>query len=269
MSLAPGRVRTVGREVLQLIRPPRTVTIAGQPFRITGASRFDHDDRDYAVLRELARGCWRIFDVGGYVGVTALLMARASGGEVWTFDASDTACRTIEANAALNGLARRIHPVQAVVAARSGQLVDFYSELDLAGSASTVSGYLGHHRRVRKVSLSLDDFVQQTELQPDLVKIDVEGGERDVIDGMASILQTSRPLLLVEVHSWEGVTLPENVGTLLPLLEAVGYQMVFLETRQRVRDPAVMAHRGRCHVLVLPEDRSIPPAIETLDTSAL
>ena len=47
---------------------------------------------------------------------------------------------------------------------------------------------------------SLDDFRDDHSDQPDIVKIDVEGGEYDVLQGMTSILQKDKPVVFVEVH---------------------------------------------------------------------
>ena len=47
----------------------------------------------------------------------------------------------------------------------------------------------------------LDTIISSDNLsKPDVIKIDVEGAEKDVLDGAAHILRSARPVLLIELH---------------------------------------------------------------------
>lgn len=137
------------------------------------------------------------------------------------------------------------------------------------GGASTIEGYLGHTESLRKVTLAIDDFVNQIGLTPDLIKVDVEGAESRVLLGMRKTLLLNRPTVLVELHSWGEMTLTKNAKSILSVLEGVGYQMIYLRTKERVQDPNVLIGRGRTHVLLCPKDEPIPNCLEHLDTSKL
>jgi FkbM family methyltransferase len=50
-------------------------------------------------------------------------------------------------------------------------------------------------------TVSIDDFVAERGLEPDLIKIDVEGHEATVIRGARSVLDDFRPTLIVELGS--------------------------------------------------------------------
>lgn len=53
-------------------------------------------------------------------------------------------------------------------------------------------------------SLSVDEFVPRHELRPRLVKIDVEGAELAVLEGMRETLAEHRPALMLEIHpEWQ------------------------------------------------------------------
>ena len=50
-------------------------------------------------------------------------------------------------------------------------------------------------------TVTLDEFVQGPDVSaPDLIKIDVEGAELIVVEGMREMLRSKQPLLLCELH---------------------------------------------------------------------
>ena len=61
-------------------------------------------------------------------------------------------------------------------------------------------------------AITLDEFVATGSPPPHLIKIDVEGGEGEVLLGAASLLRAHRPTLIVEVHHPQG---DEQIRSLL------------------------------------------------------
>ena len=266
-----GNWRAVAASAYRELRPAVDVTLVDVKYRLRREARpRETGDRDYRVLQALARGRRCILDVGANVGLTMLVMSAtmADDGRIITFEASEDACALIRANAALNGLADRVLVVNALIAERSGLTLDFYGDA-ASGSASIIPGYLSHHRPLRKVTLALDDFVAQEEVAPDFIKIDVEGAELQVIAGLARTMATVRPLLFVELHTWNDITVAGTAARLLEQLEPPGYCLVYLRTKSVVTDPAVFADRGRCHVLLCPSESPLLGELATLPTEGL
>ncbi|MAW17696.1 MAG: hypothetical protein CMJ01_03980 [Pelagibacteraceae bacterium] len=58
-------------------------------------------------------------------------------------------------------------------------------------------------------SVALDEIVKKLNMNPAFVKIDVEGAEYNVIEGMKNILQSSKPIIMVEKHP---TLIPQNIS---------------------------------------------------------
>ena len=261
----------VAATVYHALRPTAEATLLNGRYRLRSEARPNHTgERDYALLQTLARGKQCIFDVGANIGLTMLVMAEtmAADGRLVAFEASEKGCYLIRDNAALNGLSARVQVVNALVSDRSGYALDFFGDA-ASGSASVIPGYLAHHRALRKATLALDDFVARTALLPEFIKIDVEGAELAVLAGLATTMRAVRPLIFVELHSWGDMTVPGTAARLLPQLAEMGYHMIYLRTKTVVNDPAELAGRGRCHVLLCPDGRPLPDALATFDTTGL
>jgi FkbM family methyltransferase len=233
-------------------------------YRVNYESRMMQPDRDYHFLQELARGKTAILDVGAHKGLTALVMAHvvAPDGRIYCFEASEDTCRLAQENIALNPLPAQIEIVNALIADTTGTLADFFE-------STVIRDFLGQTLALKRVTLSIDGFCQQRGVAPDLVKIDVEGAEAQVLRGMRSILQTARPAISCELHSWHDMPVSRNAQIILDDLRQVGYKMIYVRTKQEVTDTAVMASRGRCHVLLLPNEQDAPSFLDQFDTSRL
>lgn len=82
-------------------------------------------------------------------------------------------------------------------------------------------------REIRKTSIktiTLDNFCNESNLRPDLVKIDVEGAELLVLRGAAKLLSESCPTIILAVHPY---WLPAGHTTrqIFELLAVYGYTM--------------------------------------------
>jgi len=218
------------------------------------------EGEDYPLLRELARDGTCIFDVGANMGQTALLMSTVMGkrGKIYAFEASEHACRILMENLVRNRVGDLVVPINAVVAERSGEVMDFYWEHS-SGGASTVYGYLGHTFAIKKCTLCVDDFCERQGLRPELVKIDVEGGEATVLEGMRRTMERARPIVHVEVHRWPDEDLAARATAVWNLARAVGYEVFYPRENAFLDEGAVASLTGFRTWLLLVADRGQVP----------
>ncbi len=129
-----------------------------------------------------------VFDVGAFVGDTALIFARRAGCVIG-FEPQTDAWICAQWNT------RHLPGVEIVNAAvGNGERVRVQDN-ELDGNLGTRSLAAGEGNE----TLRLDDFWQQRKIRPSFLKIDVEGFESNVIAGARNLL-SCRPTILVEIY---------------------------------------------------------------------
>ena len=132
-----------------------------------------------------------VFDCGAHHGFLTILLASWAGlgGRVIAFEASPSSARILAKNISGNRLEDRVTVEPKAVGATAG--VMHFSE------ESNAIALKGDHPGGTIVPVvPLDDYLP---LQPDLIKLDVEGCEIEALAGAARVLE-HRPKLAIEVH---------------------------------------------------------------------
>ncbi len=148
-----------------------------------------------------------IYDVGAHLGFLSLGAVRAVGatGRVVAFDADPANIARLRQHAERNQLWRNLQIVHAAVwsdaagpeiAFRRGLFSFSQGGVEAGGHRPVLAGSELIHVPV----ITLDQFIATGNPPPQLIKIDVEGGEVEVLRGASHLFATHRPLLIVEVH---------------------------------------------------------------------
>jgi FkbM family methyltransferase len=154
-----------------------------------------------ALVRHLGPGDV-VYDIGANLGFFSLVAARLVGpeGRVYAFEPAPENAEAIRRNAELN-LVDNIVVVERAVSSRRGsarlQIVD-----DQSWSRLEQFGRHPDTERVLEVeTVTIDELVRSGELAPAaLVKIDVEGAEAAVLEGMRATIDEHRPAIVCELH---------------------------------------------------------------------
>ena len=205
-SLVPLRLRGLARK-LRFARQnasfvPRVVskTIDGVAFDFllgdaTGAEWYGEAlglSRELTFLRErMASPGDVVLECGAHHGFTTLLLANWIGptGHVTAFEASPSSAKILQQNVARNHLEDRITVEAKAVGARAGSL-----SVTAESNAIALTGR--HAGGVNVPTVPLDAYA---DLEPTLIKLDVEGFEVEALQGAARILRR-RPKWAIEVH---------------------------------------------------------------------
>jgi len=157
-----------------------------------------------AAARRFIRPGMTVYDVGANIGYISLMAARLNQpeGSVFAFEALPANIQRLKRNVELNQLTERITINHAAVVNISGEVTFFMHRSGAMGKAQGSAGRDEDYQQSLHIpGLALDDFVfRQNQPKPDLVKLDIEGGEGMALAGMARILKETRPIFLIELH---------------------------------------------------------------------
>ena len=179
-----------------------------------------------AVLAFLRPGSVAI-DVGANLGEWTVPFARSVGaaGRVIAIEPAPRIAASLEATLAANAL-RQAEIIRCAIGDHDGQ-TEFAVPVVTSARIDTGTARIGPacagHEALRVPLRSLQSLAAELSLDRlDLIKIDVEGHERQVLDGAAAILDQYRPTLVIETgHEAEG----DRTAT-HDRLRGLGYRML-------------------------------------------
>jgi FkbM family methyltransferase len=158
------------------------------------------------LIGEVSRGSRLIFDVGANIGYFSLLSARRMppGSTVVAFEPFPPNYEVLLKNVALNDLRETIRCEKVALASASGPVRLYYSdEGSNCGTPSMLDGTGAGGASIPARSVALDSYREEhfPGADVDLVKIDVEGGEFEVLLGMEAGLEDGRyRRVVLELH---------------------------------------------------------------------
>lgn len=147
------------------------------------------------LVRRLRSGM-KAIDVGANVGYHALTMAELVGpaGKVYAFEPNPPIAALLKRSAHVNGLSERLSLYPQALGARDGDRFRLLVPENYPGGASLVPEDREDGGRVVE-SRRLDSYPEL--LDADLIKIDAEGGEQDIWEGMSGLIAGGRPLVIL------------------------------------------------------------------------
>jgi FkbM family methyltransferase len=208
-------------------------------------------------------------DIGANVGYYALLAAHrvGPGGAVVAIEASPSISCRLRENIALNGFTN-IEVIQAAVSHRRQMLQLFAAASDNLGATTTVPATAlraGLQLEARVEGYPLHELIDAGRLRcARLIKVDVEGAEGDVFDGIRDLLPTfgDRTEWIFELTPDALETQGRGAGDILRLFATSGYRLYAIENGYR------MEHYVRAPAPALEEITRVPDTRMTVDVIA-
>lgn len=145
-----------------------------------------------------------VYDIGANIGYISLMAARLAeeNGHVYSFEALPGNVDRLKANIDLNNLAGQVTAIHAAVMDQTGEAVFLAHESGAMGKALGSAGREEHYaEELRVPAIAVDDFVfEQGNPTPQIIKMDIEGGEGMALGGMGRTLREIRPIFMIELH---------------------------------------------------------------------
>jgi len=172
------------------------------------------------------------YDIGANTGFFSLIAARFVGtaGSVYSFEPVAENAATVRRNSHLNHIPN-LKVFEVAVGRHSGNAELLLTEWDGGSTLSTsaVKTLEPVSKRTVRV-VSLDDFIRAENLrQPNFVKIDVEGVEMEVLQGMSKTITERKPVLLYEVDDGNKESFDRRWKELDDYVAAFEYRVTHLE----------------------------------------
>ena len=163
------------------------------------------------LLERLVRPGMTVYDIGAQAGFYTLCLSRMVGetGRVFAFEPFADNVRNLLEHVRMNGL-RNVRIVQAAVAGCSG-VRGFTTD-----RGACQNGLAEENGPLLVPTVSLDSL---SLARPDLIKMDIEGGESEALRGSRRILSEHRPVVLVALHG------PEHARFCHDFLRRAGHEV--------------------------------------------
>jgi FkbM family methyltransferase len=160
-----------------------------------------------------------LLDVGALHGIFSLVFsAKNPEGRAVAVDASPVAFARLLYNLHKNR-AGHVTPVECALSNRLG-VVRMHYEWEQAVAAGTTAGTAGLSVEAR----TGDDLCASLGFRPDVIKIDVEGHEVKVLDGLKATIRDSKPLLFLEIHPTRVTEEGDRLDDVERFLADLGYR---------------------------------------------
>ncbi len=148
-----------------------------------------------------------IYDIGGYTGIHSIFFANAvkENGKVITFEPNPTNFREIAYNLKINNF-KNVRVLHLGIGKERGELelnIDpiRYLRSSFNQKNQNISFKKRESRKVKVQIDSIDNLIKEKTIPPpNFVKIDVEGFESEVIQGMIFTIENYNPELIIEIH---------------------------------------------------------------------
>lgn len=242
--------------------------IAGIPLKGIKGTKRKKVDQDDAWFFELSKNAEHIFDLGSNIGYMSLLAAiQKNNKSILLVDPNPEALAKAAQNMIVNGFGYKAKFVSAFIGEVDGEKIKFYT----VGSGEAGSMFMGHAETAAAINsfyevekLTIDTLVSSLNFVPDLIKIDVEGAEALALQGAVKTASKGATKFFIEMHSPPELPMKQNAQLVLDWCSENNYKAYYLKESIQLLEADVIAKRGKCHLLLLPQNEEYPEYLKNI-----
>jgi FkbM family methyltransferase len=168
-----------------------------------------------------------VYDIGAHVGLVTLVAARRvcpGWGRVYAFEPSPDNFALLERHVRINRYNDRVSAFHCLVGERTAGSVRFACRPGQF-TANSLAYDVPGGEAVHVPMTSIDDMVRSGSLPPaDVIKIDVEGYERSVLQGARGLLRERAPVVICAMHPAPLAQLGTSADAIIAEMAGLGYR---------------------------------------------
>ena len=182
--------------------------INGKPYSISSDDDYlDHVEGEFepemvSLFKSLVQPTDTVLDIGANIGCTSLLFGDLAR-KVYSFEPSPTTHRWLIENVQRAKL-NNVEPLNLGLGKDAGTFELTFAPNNRSGGfvSNLTNASEGH--QVEQITIAKgDDFIRERQIaKVDFIKIDVEGFEQSVIEGLAETIARDQPIVALELNHW-------------------------------------------------------------------
>jgi FkbM family methyltransferase len=161
----------------------------------------EYEPETFRFFRENVKSGNTVLDIGGHIGLFAVVTARlvGPGGKVFSFEPTPFTRNVLQEVVDLNNCSDRVEVRPEAVSSSSGETTFFDTGNEISNANSLVRTTRSKVE-IKVPLITVDDFAGARELTVNCLKIDVEGAELDVLMGARETFLRQRPVARLGLH---------------------------------------------------------------------
>ncbi|HSA05964.1 MAG TPA: FkbM family methyltransferase [Candidatus Gastranaerophilales bacterium] len=162
-------------------------------------------------------------DCGAYIGDTALLFCNYTNNKIYAFEPNQENHDVLKKTIKINDYENKIFPIKAGLGEKEEEL-ELYGEVSAASVLREHVPLLFDKINSEKIKITtIDKFVQDNNLNPGLIKMDIEGYELEAVKGALETIKKFKPLIIISVYHH-----PKDFFQIKPLIESLNLDYKFM-----------------------------------------
>lgn len=200
------------------------------------------------IFMNLVKDGMNVIDIGANIGYYSLIFASKIGytGKLFAFEADPEVFDILHKNIEINGFSSRTELINKVVIDRQ-ETVHFNKRKRHHGSSSIASfsdEFLGQQRDSVEVinvdTISLDEYFKNKNMKIDIMKIDAEGSEPYIFDGMKELIEKNPEMIIIcEFNPYVIYGAKKDPRKFLEEIKQYGFILKYIDEKSSIVDISV------------------------------
>lgn len=189
------------------------------------------------LFRKMIKKGMIVVDMGAHIGYYTLMSARLVGdeGKIYAFEPYPPSYKLLVKNIQVNGY-RNVIPVQKALSNKKGKVTLFLDQRVSGNNSLSRDNVPDLANSIQIESITLDEYFEKDvkNLKVDFIKMDTQGAEGLVLQGMTKIIEKNNNLkILMEFWPFGLRNMGEDPQKLLNKLKQYGFQLQRIDEQKQ------------------------------------